>query len=147
MNGYGKILAAAFTATAIMTGFMLLAPVIGLPKMNVGVILGSVFNSEAVGWVAHVLIGILFALPYVFFFNRWIPVENQFLRGTIYGIIVFFFSEVILTIANFTGHLSSVDKENMALMIFGNALAGMIYGTVLGAFFVREGKDGMELAK
>jgi hypothetical protein len=147
MNKYLKILVAALSATAVMTGFMLLAPFVGLPKMNVGVIIGSVFNSEIIGWVIHILIGILFVIPYVFFFNRWLPVDNQFLRGTIYGIIVFFFSEIILTIANFTGHLSSVDKENMALMVFGNALAGMIYGTVLGAFFVRDGKDGLELAK
>ena len=147
MNKYARILIAAVVATIAMTGFMLLAPFIGLPKMNVGVLLGSLFNSETAGWIIHILIGILFAIPYAFFFNRWIPVENRFLRGTIYGIIVFVFSEIILTIANFTGHLSFIDKENMALMVFGNALAGMIYGTVLGVFFMREGKDGFEQAK
>jgi hypothetical protein len=147
MNQYGKILSAGLIATAVMTAFMLLAPFVGLPKMNVGVILGSVFNSEAVGWGIHILIGILLTIPYVYFFNRWIPVENKFLRGTIYGILVFVFSEIVLTAANFTGHLSFFDRENMALMVFGNAIAGMIYGTVLGAFFEREGKDGLERSK
>jgi hypothetical protein len=145
---YMKILIAALSATAVMTGFMLLAPVAGLPKMDVGAILGALFGgSEVVGWIMHVIIGILMLLPYVFFFNRWIPVENKFARGAIYGILVFVFSEIIFTIINITGHLSFVDKQNMAKMVFGNALAGMIYGTVLGAFFERDGQDGMERAK
>ena len=148
MNFYLRILAAALTATAVMTGFMLIAPFIGLPKMNVGVILGSAFgDNEAVGWAIHVLTGFIVALPYAFFFNKWIPVENKILRGTMYGILVFFISEIALAAANFTGHLSGFDKQDFGLMVFGNALAGMIYGTVLGVFFERKGKDGMEKAK
>ena len=68
-------------------------------------------------------------------------------RGTIYGILIFVFSEVAFAVINIWGHLSFVDKQNMALMVFGNALAGMIYGTVLGAFFPRPEKDGLEQAK
>ena len=148
MNYYLKILVAALIATAVMTGFMLLAPFIGLPSMNVGVILGSAFGqNEALGWVIHVLIGFVVALPYAFFFNQWIPVENKVLRGTLYGILVFLISEIALTGANFTGHLSGYDRQNLGLMVFGNAMAGIIYGTVLGFFFERKGKDGMERAK
>jgi len=133
---YIKMITAGLVATAVMTGFMLLAPFVGLPKMNVGVILGAWFGkSEVVGWILHAVIGIIMVLPYVFFFNHWIPVENKVARGTIYGIMIFVFSEIAFTIINIWGQLSFVDKENMALMVFGNALAGMIYGTVLGAFF------------
>jgi hypothetical protein len=145
---YIKLLTAALTATAIMTGFMIFAPVIGLPKMDVGTLLGEMFGgSKVVGWTVHVVIGLIMLLPYAFFFNHWIPVENKFARGAIYGILVFVFSEIVFFIVNFTGHLTSPDKEHMAMMVFGNALACMVYGTVLGAFFERKEKDGMEMAK
>jgi uncharacterized protein DUF6789 len=145
---YIKLFTAALTATAIMTGFMLFAPVIGLPKMDVGTLLGEMFGgSKIIGWAEHVVIGLIMLLPYVFFFNHWIPVENKFARGAIYGILVFVFSEIVFFIVNFTGHLTNVDKEHMAMMVFGNALACMVYGTVLGAFFERTEKDGMEIAK
>jgi len=143
-----KGLLAAVIATGVMTGFMLLAPFVGLPKMNVGVLLGTMFGrSEVVGWVLHVVIGVVMMIPYVLFFNRWLPVENKIARGTIYGIVVFVFSEIMFSAINIAGHLNNIDRENMALMVFGNALACMIYGSVLGAFFEREGKDGLEDAK
>jgi hypothetical protein len=145
---YLKMLLAAFAATAAMTAFMLLAPVVGLPKMDVGALLGAMFGgNEAVGWIMHVIIGVLMLLPYVFFFNQWLPVENRVARGAIYGIFVFVFSEIIFTIINLTGHLPDMAKQDMARMVFGNAIAGMIYGCVLGAFFERQGVDSMERAK
>ena len=145
---YPKMLLAALAATAAMTAFMLLAPLVGLPKMDVGALLGSLFgNNKVVGWVIHVVIGILMLLPYVFFFNQWLPVENRVARGAIYGILVFVFSEIVFTIINLTGHLPDFAKQDMARMVFGNALAGMIYGCVLGAFFERQGVDAMERAK
>ncbi len=144
---YDRIIVAALTATAVMTAFIIVAPYVGLPKMNVGAILGSVFNSVAVGWVIHILIGLILTLPYVFFFNHWIPVENKFARGAIYGILVFVFSEIVFSGANIIGHLSQVNKEDLGLMVFDNIIACMIYGCVLGGFFERKEKDGMELAK
>jgi MFS family permease len=147
MNTYLKTFLAGVTATLIMTGFMLLAPVIGLPKMNVGELLGSFVSSEAVGWVLHFVIGIAFAFIYVSFFNRWLPVEHKVLRGLIFGIIVFVVSEIILTVMNLRVDLPWDKKEGMAKMLFGNALAGMIYGMVLGAFFKRAGSDGLEPSK
>ena len=145
---YPKMIFAALTAVAVMTAFMLVAPLVGLPKMNVGVLLGSMLGgSEVAGWFAHVLIGIVLVFPYLFFFNQWLPVENKVARGTIYGILVFVFSEIIFAIINLTGHMPDFAKQDMARMIFGNALAGMIYGTVLGAFLERSGVDAMERAK
>ena len=145
---YQKIFVAAFCATLAMTGFMLIAPVVGLPRMDMGSILGEMFNgNKLVGWILHFVLGIIFAIPYVLMFNHWIPVEHKIARGAIYGILVFVLSEIIITAVNISGHLKWDEKESIALMVFGNSIACMIYGAVLGAFFERKGYDVMEEAK
>jgi hypothetical protein len=143
-----KILVASLTATAVMSVFMLLAQFVVLPTIDQTALLGTMFGGNKIaGWVVHFAIGTLMALPYVYFFNRWIPAENRYLRGTLYGIIVFVFSEIVFNIMNLKGWLNYYDQRNMALMVLGNAVIYMIYGTVLGAFFERAGADGFEQAK
>ncbi|MBP6732699.1 MAG: hypothetical protein KA149_11605 [Chitinophagales bacterium] len=131
-----KVLLAGLGATAVMTAFMLIAPYIGLTDMNVGVLLGSFMgDSQALGWTLHAVIGIIMAFIYVQFFNHTLPVINDTFRGMLFGIIVFIMSQIAFTLISLTGFLSWDQKEGMALMVFGNCLAGMIYGAVLGSFF------------
>lgn len=131
-----KVLLAGLAATAVMTGFMLLAPFIGLPKMNLGEFMGALLGgSMAAGWMAHVIIGIFFAFIYVMFFNHTLPVIKDVYRGMLFGIIVFVFSEMILTVVSLTNVVSWYQKESMALLAFGNCIAHLIYGAVLGSFF------------
>jgi len=145
---YSRILLAAIIATGAMTIFMLIAPFIGLPNMNVGAVLGAIFKGNmAAGWVLHFIAGIIFAFPYVFLFNRWLPVEHKIARGAIYGILLFVVSEIVFAGVNVFWHLDWVNKEDMAKMVFGDALACMIYGAVLGIFVDRIGSDAMEDTK
>ncbi|MES2619549.1 MAG: DUF6789 family protein [Bacteroidota bacterium] len=130
---YLKIMGMGVAATTVMTIFMLLAPFVGFPKMNVGELIGAMFgDSEVLGWIIHFIIGAVFALLYALIFNGWLPVINNTFRGALYGIIVFVFSEIIFTLINLLGHLDSRMKENMAMMIFGFMLACLLYGAVLG---------------
>jgi hypothetical protein len=85
--------------------------------------------------------------PYAYIFNRWVPVEHKLLRGIIYGIIIFVASEIIFTTLLIWNFFQWEQKESVGLMVFGNAIAFMIYGLVLGAFFPRDGVDGMEANK
>ncbi len=72
------------------------------------------------------------------------PVENKVARGTLYGVVVFMVSQILLFAISISGLLKWDARENLALLVFGNALACMIYGSVLGVFFTREGYDAME---
>ncbi len=131
-----KVLLAGIAATAVMTVFMIVAQFIGLPKMNVGELLGELFAGNIIiGWSLHFVIGIIFAFIYVQFFNHTLPVIHDVFRGMVYGIIVFIGSQIIFTTVSLLGLLTWDQKESMALMVFGNCLACMIYGSVLGAFF------------
>lgn len=143
-----RIIYAGLAATAVMTAFMLLGTAIGLPNMNVGRMLGKPLgDSEIAGWVAHFVIGILMVIPYAYLLNKWIPVENRYARGLIYGILIFVFSQMAYTVINIAGYLEWNEKESMGLMVFGNAIACMIYGAVLGAFYLRLGPDELSDSK
>ena len=131
-----KVLLAGLAATAVMTIFMLIGSATGLLQINTGILLGALLGGHvALGWIAHLVIGCLFAFIYVMFFNHTLPVINDIFRGTLFGIIVFVFSEMTFFVINFTGVLTWDQKEGMALMVFGNCIAHLIYGAVLGAFF------------
>ena len=135
---YLRILLAGLVATAVMTGFMALAPFIGLPNMNAGEILGSMFGgNKIVGWTEHFVAGVIFAFVYAKFASRFLPIENNVARGAIYGLFLFVLSEIVFAGINFLGYLNWHQKESMALMIFGELLACIIYGGVLGAFIKR----------
>ncbi len=76
------------TGTTLMTGIMLMGHQFGLPAIDVHGILGYITQAErrtALGYVAHWLLGVTFALPYVWLF-RIFP-ENTILWGMALGVI------------------------------------------------------------
>ena len=132
---YVKIITGGIAATAVMTLFMLGAPYMMLPGNDIGTLLGSLFGqSSAAGWALHFAIGIFFAYLYALALNEWIPVVNDYARGMLYGIIVFVFSEIVLTVVNLSGVFSEDMKLLMAKTMFTNLFAHFIYGLVLGGY-------------
>jgi len=63
-----KALLGGITGTAAMSLFMMIAPFMGIPKMNPAQMLSSIIGFPIlVGWVMHFMIGVTFAMAYVFF--------------------------------------------------------------------------------
>jgi hypothetical protein len=66
---------------------MLAAPMMGMPPMNIGAMLGSIMGGSLVlGWMAHFIIGAGLALGYAAVFASRLPGPG-FLRGAIYGVL------------------------------------------------------------
>ncbi len=132
---YLRVLLIGIAATLVMTAFMAVASYTGLQDMNAGQLLGAMFgDSIVIGWTEHFAAGIIFAFVYARFANQLLPVENNIARGAIYGIFLFILSEIVFTGVSFLGYLSWHEKESMAQMVFGEGLACLLYGSVLGAF-------------
>ena len=58
---------AGLVGTAAMSLVMVMGPRMGLPKMAIWEMLGSMFDSQgnnALGWIAHFMMGAVFALAY-----------------------------------------------------------------------------------
>ena len=127
----GRGLFAGVVGTAAITMLMLGAPLMGMPKMPIGDMLGSFLHiGSAAGWVMHVAIGLVLALIYAAWFATRLP-GGPALRGAIYGFGVFLVAQIVVTPMMGGGVFSG---GNMP-MIAGSLLGHLVYGALVGAVY------------
>lgn len=127
----GRSILAGLVGTAVMTMLMLAAPLMGMPKMPIGEMLGSFLHIGAVaGWGVHVLIGLTLALMYAAVAAAVLPGAPA-LRGAIYGFGVFLVAQIVVTPMMGGGVFSGGDVR----MIMGSLVGHLIYGGLVGAIY------------
>jgi hypothetical protein len=128
----GRGLAAGVVGTAAITMLMLGAPVMGMPKMPIGDMLGSFLHIGAVaGWVMHGIIGLLLALIYAGWFAARLP-GGPALRGAIYGTGVFLLAQFVVTPMMGGGVFSGGNVPMLAGSLMGHLVYGALVGLVYG---------------
>lgn len=123
-----KTIAAGIVATFVMTGLMFMAPMMGLPPMDMGQMLGSVMGGNtAVGWAAHFMIGIAIAAGYAAVFASRIPGPPA-LKGALYSLLPWLMAQLVVMpmmgMGLFSGSTAAAG---------GSLLGHLVYGAVLGA--------------
>lgn len=85
MNIFGAIIA-GLVATAAFTMVMVMAPRMGMPRMDIVAMLGTMFGREsrALGWMMHAMMGIVFGLVYAFLWAQGIGAAT-WLWGLVFG--------------------------------------------------------------
>ena len=117
-------------ATVVMTGLMLAAPMMGMPPMNIGAMLGSVMGGSLVlGWMAHFIIGTGLALGYAAVFASRLPGPG-FLRGAIYGVLPWLMAQLVVMPMMGAGFFSG-----SFLAAAGSLMGHLVYGGILGATY------------
>ena len=84
MNVLGAIIAGV-VGTIVMTMVMVMAPKMGMPKMDIVGMLGSMFNAESnrkMGMAMHFMMGVVFAIVYAILWNAGFGVV-----GLLWGVI------------------------------------------------------------
>lgn len=120
---------AGLVATAVMTGFMFLAPMMGLPKMNPAEMLSGMMGVPLmVGYLMHFMIGVIFAAAYVYLFNPKVHISSKILKGALFGFTVFIFAQVMMFII---GKMMPMPQDNMMLMMLGSLIGHLVYGIVV----------------
>ena len=99
MNIYGSAVASGFIGTLVLTAIMRTASEIGLTRMDLAFLLGTMVTenrrrAKAIGYVFHFLIGLGFALLYVEFFE--IIGRSSWWVGGLLGALQAFFTATIL---------------------------------------------------
>jgi uncharacterized membrane protein YagU involved in acid resistance len=134
----GKSAIAGLLATFAMTVIMLMAPLMGMPEMNIGRMLGGFMGVPSfVGWAGHFMIGVVLAVAYGQFFAARLP-GAPWVRGILYGLIPWLMSQVIINPMMGAGVFASLTPAP-ALMVMGSLLGHMVYGAVLGPVYARRG--------
>ena len=90
MNVVAAIVA-GLVSTVVMTLIMMMAPRMGMPKMDIAYTIGSMMTANPgaarmIGMVAHFVMGVVFALVYAFVWNLGIGSVN-WLWGAIFGVV------------------------------------------------------------
>jgi hypothetical protein len=91
MNIVAAILA-GLVGTAAMSLLMVMAPKMGLPKMAIWELLGSMFDRQGnntLGWMGHFMMGVVFALVYAALWSAGLGAPTL-LWGALFGVIHFF---------------------------------------------------------
>ena len=126
-----KAVVAGVVATGAMTAVMLMAPAMGLPPMNVGKMLGSVMGGmTAVGWAAHLMIGIVLAVVYATTFVHRLKGPGV-LRGALFSVAPWLVAQLagmpMMGAGVFSGSAVVALASLMGHLVFG-AILGAIYG-------------------
>lgn len=92
VNVYRSVFA-GFLATAAMTALMYMAPLMGVPKMDIATMLGTMFSTNpsvafAIGIAMHFMLGsVLLAIPY-FYLIEFKFRDTPWLGGAIWGFLL-----------------------------------------------------------
>ena len=71
-NKITKSITAGIIGTTVMTLFMMIAPMMGMPKMSAPHMLSGMLGVPiAVGWIMHFMIGTIFAFAYALFPSKY----------------------------------------------------------------------------
>ena len=129
-----KAIMAGLIGTIAMTGMMLVSPMIGMPPMNIGKMLGSMMGGiTAIGWMAHFMIGIMLAVIYAVMFSKRLPGPSA-IRGMIFSLLPWLFAQLVLMPMMGAGLFSG------SMLKAGGSLMGhLLFGAIVGAFYAKEG--------
>lgn len=133
-----RAVAAGLVGTAVMTCLMLVAPVVGLPRLAIGQLLSTLLAvsiaflpiGPAAGWALHVAFGVLLAIVYAAAFAGRLP-GSPLARGALYGVLVFALAQ--LTFMPLVG--AGVFSRGDVPMILGSLLGHLVYGGLVGIVY------------
>ena len=85
MNILGAVIA-GLVASLVFSMVLVMAPKMGMPKMDIVSLLGSMFGkpNQALGWMMHLMMGVVFALIYAFLWSNGIGAAT-WTGGLVFG--------------------------------------------------------------
>jgi hypothetical protein len=137
MNVLGAIVA-GLAATGVMTVMMYIAPRMGMPKMDMPRMLGTMFTSKegtatALGMVIHLMMGAIFAIIYAWLWSLGLGSATWgwgLIFGAVHGIVAAMMMPVMLRM-----HPRPPDMSFGGLAIVGVLMAHLIYGLVVALVY------------
>ena len=129
-----KALLAGVAGTIAMTMLTYMAPIMGLPEMNIPKMLSGFMGVPiVVGWLGHFMVGTVFGVLYAYIFVQRIP-GTPALKGAIYGLIPWFLQQVMVNPMMGAG-VFALNTAAPMLMVVGSLMGHLVYGGVLGAVY------------
>lgn len=118
---------AGIIGAAVMSVVTMIGGAMGMPKMSQPKMLSGMMGlSIALGWVMHFMVGIVFAVVYIYLYDPLLRIANTYLKGAIFGIIVFIFAQVMMAIMP----VPPIEGSMLAIVL-GGLMGHIIFGMVV----------------
>jgi len=138
-----KSILAGIIGTAIMTVIMMVAPMMGMPKMSPPEMLAGILGMPVfVGWIMHFMIGIMFAFAYTYLCIFKHKISNVWLKGAVFGIIAFIFAQIMMAIMGMMMPMPTTEGSMLLTMIgslMGHIIFGMAVSKTVGETYCSSG--------
>ena len=127
----GRAILGGFAGTIVLTMLMYVgAPMMGIPKMDIAAMLGSMLGGWTMGMVMHFVNGVvLFPLLYAFFLFaklRGAPVT----KGILWGVTLWLLAGLMVMPMMGAGFFGTANGGFMAAM--ASLMGHVVYGALLG---------------
>ena len=124
--------------TIAMTILMYLAPLMGMPKLDIIAMLGTMFTSNntvstIIGVMAHFMMGVVFAFIYVLLWSFGIG-SPTWMWGLIFGAVHGLMVYLIMPMIN-RMHTHPVEMEGGTKLAVGKLMVHMLYGLVVALVY------------
>lgn len=131
-----KSIPGGIVGTAAMTLITWMAPLMGFPKMSPPDMLAGMLGLPVfAGWIMHFMIGVIFALAYVFLLQKHLQkISNRYVKGAVFGIIVFVVAQLMMLVMSAVFTSMPPPAGSMALMVLGSVIGHIVYGIVTVLF-------------
>lgn len=131
-------LIAGVIATAAMTAFTLMAPLMGF-EMDIPKMLAATMGApNIVGWIAHLMIGIILAFIYASIFLAVTNTKANFISGAVYGIFPWLVAQLMvmpmMNVINDGSYISGLFSGSI-MIAMASLMGHLLYGAVLGAIY------------
>jgi uncharacterized membrane protein YagU involved in acid resistance len=118
-------------AAAVMTVLMVVAAMMGMPDMKIGnMIAGFIGIPVWAGWTMHLMIGIVWAMAYVFLVRDRFT-QSPALKGMLFAILPWMLMQLMVTPMMGMG-IFSANSPDAFEMVIGTLMGHLVYGLVLG---------------
>ena len=127
-SSISKSILGGIVGTIFMTIIMIVVPVMGIPKMSPPDMLAGMMNVPIiVGWIMHFMIGIIFALAYVYLFAPKVNIDNLVVKGAVFGFALFIFAQIAMAIMGAIFSMPAMEGS-MILAIIGSIISHVVFG-------------------
>ncbi|WP_020568251.1 DUF6789 family protein [Neolewinella persica] len=141
-NDLFKGLLAGVIGTVAMTAMMMVAGKLGMPTMEPPKMLATTMGvAVPIGFVMHFMIGIVFALMYVYLFRGMLSkISSAQVKGVVFGIIAFVFAQVGMFMMGMMFSSMPEPQGNKILMMLAGLMGHILFGVVVATVTSRTSK-------
>ena len=131
---FTKALLAGVAGTVALTMLTYIAPMMGMPEMDIPQMLSGFMGVPAIaGWLAHFMVGTVFAVLYAYAFVSRFP-GSPVVKGMVYGLIPWLLAQIMVNPMMGAG-VFALNTPAPMLMVVGSLMGHLVYGGVLGAIY------------